>query len=763
MSFSTTHEFPLAALVGQERLKTALLLCAVNPGVGGVLIRGDKGSAKSTAARGLAGVMAPIERVVGCLYNCAPPEPSPGCEVCNGARRSLEMIAVPFVNLPLGASEDRVLGSLDFERALKDGRKAFQPGLLASAHRGILYIDEVNLLPDHLVDVLLDTAAMGINRVQREGLSLQHPARIALVGTMNQEEGELRPQLLDRFGMMVEVRAPLEPGLRTEIVRRRLAWEADPRGFCEQWNPGQLRLREQVARAQALLPNVVIADGLLVLISELCCSQGVTSLRADVVMNKAARSLAALNGRTHVSADDLAQAAMLVLPHRRRTKPFERPGLDEHEVEEFLSKARSTAPTEQRRHGGDGNGNSAAARGRGPAEARGGAADADGAALTGHGAAIPADGESLVADGTAVPANGPSASADGPASAADGAAASADGTAVAADGTAAAADGTAVPANGAAAPADGAAVAADRAAGRADGITAPASGAGVPADGAAEAAKQVFAPGAIGTARRIELRSEAIGLGVVGRRSVSLESRRGRDVRAVPDERPTDLAVTATLHHSLLRTGGLASDGRLEVTRADLHQRVKAGRQGNLILFVVDSSGSMAALRRMQMVKATVLALLRDAYQRRDEVGVIAFGGTEAKVLLPPTRSVDTAEGQLRELPTGGRTPLAHALRLANELISRPSGAARPEPLLIILSDGRANVALDEQGDPWEQSLECARVLSRRRTAALVLDTEAGYIRMGRARALAEALGAQCLSVEEFNSESLSLTIRGLP
>src|ERR1700761_4895512 len=272
-------DFPLAALVGQEQLKTALLLCAVNPGIGGVLIRGDKGSAKSTAARGLAAVMAPIDRVLGCAYICPPGQPAASCEVCNASERVSDTTPVPFVNLPLGAGEDRVLGSLDFERALKDGRKAFQPGLLAAAHRGILYIDEVNLLPDHLVDVLLDAAAMGINRVQREGLSIQHPARIALVGTMNQEEGELRPQLLDRFGMMVEVRAPQEPRLRAEIVRRRLAWEADPEGFGRAWSDQQAALREQVLQAQVLLPKVTVAEGLLLLISELCCSQGVTSLR----------------------------------------------------------------------------------------------------------------------------------------------------------------------------------------------------------------------------------------------------------------------------------------------------------------------------------------------------------------------------------------------------------------------------------------------------------------------------------------------------
>jgi magnesium chelatase subunit D len=531
----------------------------------------------------------------------------------------------------------------------------------------------------------LDVAAMGINRVQREGLSLQHPARIALVGTMNQEEGELRPQLLDRFGMMVEVRAPLEPGLRTEIVRRRLAWETDPQDFIDAWQPRQRMLREQVLRAQALLPKVVIADGLLVLISELCCDQGVTSLRADLVMNKAARALAALNGRSSVHPDDLAHAAMLVLPHRRRTKPFERPGLDEGELDRFLGKAMS----------------SAAGNTRSPEGPHGNAGDP---VAGNHGTE---DANELVHGG---------------------------------------------------ARGDGAGAGAQSAKNERGANVREGCG-----DGGGEVAQQVFAPSALARVPRIELKSGAIGAGVVGRRSVAVEARRGREVRAVADEQPTDLAVTATLHHSLLRTGGLSPDGRLEVTRRDLHQKVKVGRQGNLILFVVDASGSMAALRRMQMVKGTVLALLQDAYQRRDEVGVITFRGTEAEVLLSPTRSVETAEHHLRELPTGGRTPLAQALRLADDLLSRASSPSRPEPLLILLSDGRANVALDEQGDPWEQSLQCARTLAGKRTAALVLDTEVGYVRMGRARELAAALGAQCLSVEQFNAESLSLTIRGLP
>ena len=719
----TIYDFPLAALVGQEQLKSALLLCAVNPGIGGVLIRGDKGSAKSTAARGLAGVMAPIERVVGCAYNCAPGEPSASCEVCNGAASSVETTPVPFVNLPLGASEDRVLGSLDFERALKDGRKAFQPGLLASAHRGILYIDEVNLLPDHLVDVLLDAAAMGINRVQREGLSIQHPARIALVGTMNQEEGELRPQLLDRFGMMVEVRAPQEPRLRAEIVRRRLAWEADPEGFGRAWSDQQAALREQVLRAQELLPKVTVAEGLLLLISELCCSQGVTSLRADLVMNKAARALAALHGRTTVEADDLSQAAMLVLPHRRRARPFEQPGVDENELQRFMQKAAARPPEEGEEEaagagadgadpdGGDGrNDRSGSARDAKAGEADDGGGDRDAGGRGGDGrgggnrdsAGRGAEGRS--GDDRDAGAGGGDGRSGG-----------------------------------------------DRRSKAADGNS---------ADGEAE--EHVFvAGGATAPAPRIELRSGFVAGGVVGRRSVAPESRRGREVRAVPDERPTDLAVTATLHHSLMRTGGLSPAGRLEVTSEDLHQKVKAGRQGSLMLFVVDASGSMAALQRMEMVKATVLSLLRDAYERRDEVGVIAFRGTKAELLLSPTRSVDTAEKQLRDLPTGGRTPLAHALQVATEVLNRNSGASRPEPLLIVLSDGKANVAIDGAGDAWQQSIAYAQSFARKGIAALVLDTEVGFVRMGRAGELAAALGAQCLSLEEFSAETLSLTIRG--
>ncbi|MHB8353988.1 MAG: ATP-binding protein, partial [Burkholderiales bacterium] len=263
--------FPFAAIVGQDMLKKALLLCAVNPGLGGVLVRGDKGSAKSTAARGLAKILVPIERTEGCAFNCLPGERLAHCKACQAQDASTKLSPVPFINLPLGATEDRVLGSIDFESALKDGLKTFQPGLLASAHRGILYIDEVNLLPDHLVDVLLDVAAMGVNTVEREGLSVNHPARITLIGTMNLEEGDLRPQLLDRFGLMVEVEAPRDPAVRGEVVRRRLDFDAEPEAFIQRWQAETEALQLRLLAAQALLPQVILSDSLLAFVSQLCC------------------------------------------------------------------------------------------------------------------------------------------------------------------------------------------------------------------------------------------------------------------------------------------------------------------------------------------------------------------------------------------------------------------------------------------------------------------------------------------------------------
>ena len=340
-------DYPFSALVGQEPLKTALLLNAVYPGVGGVLVRGEKGTAKSTAARALRGLLPPLRVVEGCPFRCDPAAPWPECPHCTAAGERREGDApAPFVDLPLGATEDRVLGTLDFERALREGRRAFQPGLLAAAHRGILYIDEVNLLADHLVDMLLDAAALGVNTVQREGVSAAHPARFLLIGTMNREEGDLRPQLLDRFGLMVEVVGPRDPAVRAEVVRRRLAYEADPVAFAARWQADQEALRRRIVEARDRLPGVVLDDAMLALITRLCCEFEVDGLRADIVFHKAARALAALDGRTAVIPDDVKAAAELVLPHRQRRRPFEQPHLDQDKLEASLSRLQQPSEPE---------------------------------------------------------------------------------------------------------------------------------------------------------------------------------------------------------------------------------------------------------------------------------------------------------------------------------------------------------------------------------------------------------------------------------
>jgi magnesium chelatase subunit D len=638
-------DYPFAALVGQEQLKTALLIIAVNPTIGGVLIRGEKGTAKSTAARALAALLPSVQLVSGCPFHCDPVALWPECPHCNAdafginpeARQVAEM-PVPFVDLPLGATEDRVLGTLDFERALREGRRAFQPGLLAAAHRGILYIDEVNLLADHLVDVLLDAAAMGVNTVQREGVAFRHPARFLLIGTMNPEEGNLRPQLLDRFGLAVQVAGPRDPESRAEVVRRRLAFESDPAAFAARWADEQNALRDRILAARALLPNIALDDGLLTFLTRLCCELDVDGLRADIVLHKTACTLAALDGRTRVHLEDIRTAAELVLPHRRRRRPFERPDLDREQLDEAFSKLESQ--TKQQASGG-----------RQPPDANNQGADAP------------------------------------------------------------------------------------------------------------RSPERVFAPAPVENVRRIEVTSPTMP-SEQGRRNRRTSGERGPYVRAVPDESPVDLAIDATLRAAARH--GPQPDGGMTIERSDLHRKERAGRTGTLILFVVDASGSMAARQRMAVVKGAVLGLLQSAYEQRDEVGVIAFRGSNAEVLLPPTRGIDRAEEALRVLPTGGRTPLAHALVLARETIRL---AQRSTPnrlvLLVLLSDGKANVGLPESpGDPWQQALQAAADLAADGIPALVLDSDAGFVRIGRARQLAEALGAEHLPLEKLSAETLILKVQ---
>ncbi|RLV65767.1 magnesium-chelatase subunit [Streptomyces sp. CBMAI 2042] len=658
--------YPFTAIVGQDDLRLGLLLNAVSPAVGGVLVRGEKGTAKSTAVRALAALMPEVSVVPGCRFSCDPVSPDPACPDGPHAEAAGVSRAARTVELPVGASEDRLVGALDIERALSEGVKAFEAGLLADAHRGILYVDEVNLLHDHLVDLLLDAAAMGASYVEREGVSVRHAARFLLVGTMNPEEGELRPQLLDRFGLTVEVAASRDTDQRVEVVRRRLAYDDDPKGFAARWAEEETALRERIGAARALLPRVVLGDGVLRQIAATCAAFEVDGMRADIVMARTATALAAWAGREEVTADDVRQAALLALPHRRRRNPFDAPGLDEDKLDQTLDKA---GPQENQENNDDD-------PDPGP----------DGGGDGGGGGGVPPQ-----ADGDRTPPQG-SEGDDTPSQAPD----------------------------------------------------APGRSAG--AEQQPVAAAEPF--------RTKMLSVPGLGEGAAGRRSRA-RTAHGRTTGAVrPQGALTKLHLSATVQAAAPHQRSRGRSGRgLVVRRDDLRQATREGREGNLVLFVVDASGSMAARQRMSAVKGAVLSLLLDAYQRRDKVGLVTFRGKEAEVALPPTSSVDAAAARLESLPTGGRTPLAAGLLKAHDVlrVERLRDPSR-RPLLVVVTDGRAT------GGPEPVALagRAARLHQAEGTASVVVDCESGYVRLGLAGELARELGGTAVTLDELRADSIA-------
>jgi magnesium chelatase subunit D len=675
--------FPFSAVVGQDALREALLACAVDPVIGGVLVRGQRGTAKSTAVRALAPLLPPVRVAAGERYGLDPDAREHGPDGPPPAGAEIVERPVRLVELPVGATADRLVGTLDLDRALADGVRAFEPGLLAAAHRGILYVDEVNLLPDHLVDVLLDAAAMGRNHVEREGISVSHPARFLLVGTMNPEEGDLRPQLLDRFGVSVEVAASDDPGERVEVVRRRLAFDADPAGFAAGWADAERAVAERVGAARARLAGVRLGERMLLLIAGTCARLGVDGLRGDIVCARAATALAALDGAPEVGEDHVRRAARLALAHRRRRGPFEAPGLDDDELDAALDEARGDGGPD----GDDGPDGDGGAPGGAPAGSQSGGAG------SGNGRPAPAGADA-----------GPRA--DAPAT----------------QGPSPADDGDEGPeAGGGGAGADGAAAGAgadDRPHRSGPGGRAP---------------ERVDTPAAPGVPPLLALAGR--GRGARGGRSRAT----GRDGAPV-DSRPaegavTDLALAATLRAAAAR-------GRRGVSRDDLREHVRAGREGNLVVFCVDASGSMGARRRMAAVKGAVLGLLLDAYQRRDRVALVTFRGEGAELVLPPTRSVERAAAALAALPTGGGTPVAAGLERAARLVTL-EGRRDPErrALALIVTDGRAG------GGPAGRAAaeRAAASLGAVAEGVVVFDAEQGAVRLGLAGRLAAAAGGRLL------------------
>ena len=701
--------FPFTAIVGQADMKLALLLNTINPKIGGVLIRGKKGTAKSTAVRSLAALLPEVPVLQGCPYSCPPDGRQGLCQWCRSGANDNPPVTrqVRIVDLPVGATEDRLVGSLDIEQAIKSGDRSFEPGLIAATHRGILYIDEVNLLNDHLVDVLLDAAAMGRNYVEREGISVTHAAEFILVGTMNPEEGDLRPQLLDRFGLAVEVEGTLTAEERREVVRRRIAYEADPFRFMARWRKEEERERRRLLRSRRLLPRVSAGDDILTLVTDICAEFEVDGMRGDIVMYKTAGTIAAYEGRTKVTVEDVRQAAKLALLHRQRRQPFQQPqmvteNLDSM-IDELQNQPRQREPSDPSRDDSGPDGDDASHQ--------------------------PDPAQDLGQDPNWDPDREPEN-----------------------DGEPEESDGP---------------LRRDQTFEIGDPISIN--------------PLQVQPPD-----RRVRRST--------GRRARTVSgSATGRYFAAETPTGPvTDLAFDATLRaaapRQAQRRAAIPADDSapallpaLLLEPGDLRQKVRETKTGSLIIFVVDASGSMGAQRRMAAVKGAVLSLLLDAYQRRDRVSLISFRGSGAQVMLPPTGSVDLAQVCLQEMPTGGRTPLGQGLLKALELVEAETMKDRDVlPLIVLLSDGRANVGLSNPGvshegpdDRREQTglaaggfsdlrdvQAVASLVQAQQVPSVVIDTESGFIRLGLARPIAEAMGGRYLQLEDLQADSLTRVVQ---
>lgn len=640
------HTFPLSAIVGQQKMRLALILNAIDPAIGGLLICGRRGTGKSTAVRALTSLLPAITGVADCLYFCDPQAPQRMCSACQSRYERkeaflLEQRPVHMVTLPLNASEDRVAGSFDLATALESGEAHFAPGLLAVANRGFLYIDEINLLNDSIVDLLLDAAALGVNRVERDGISIAHPARFVLVGTMNPEEGVLRPQLLDRIGLYVDSEDLHDPVDRALIVERRLAYDANPVYFIAQWAVAEQALHERVRAAQELLPRVRASAYVRQVIAHLVDRQlHAEGHRGDIVVLCAARALAAWEGRTEVHISDVEQAVQLALPHRAHPAA---------NVTQQLARTLDEVPM--------------------------GGADSD-----------QPEEIATVDDDYEVRERGEER--EGPA-----------------------------------------------------GLTRHLRG--------DEDVAQIQA--LINVTRDRLTRHEA------GRRFLSLTSRRsGRFTRMRQTHPVTDVAFAATIRAAApyQRTRGRSAGGRLELRPDDLRQKVRERKTRSLLILVVDGSDSVMARQLMAKTKRILLALLQNAYEKRDRVAMLVFRFAQGRVVLPPTRNFAHARRCVEELYIGGCTPLAtgllEGLRLAETEHMRDTTT---RPILVILTDGVANIDLTgnmRSGTPQRDALAVAYEIATRRIPTVMIDTnpfstvtnDVGEKVPSPARQLAETLAA---------------------
>jgi len=651
--------YPFSAIVGQDWMKLGLILNAVDPGVGGLLIRGEKGTAKSTAVRALASVLPELDVAAGCPYSCDPSDDLEICGSCRGATVATRTRRVRVVDLPLNATEEMVVGGLDFSASIHEGIRVFQPGLLARANRGILYIDEVNLLSDHLVDVILDVSASGENVVQREGISHRHPARFILVGTMNPEEGELRPQLLDRFGLCVAVRGEENVASRAEVLRRRDEFDRDPNAFRLRFEPEDRALAEKISRARERLPEVRFPRDLDGLIAQVCVDANVAGHRADIVISHAAAALAAFEGHREVSRRDVLRVAALALRHRSRQRALA------HDPTVETSAYQSIPQRSEPRHHPDEYPEESPIR-------------------------VPvreATGEEIEVSPTARL---------------------------------------------------------------------------IPRTDYPEA---IFEIGPTFAVREIGHRRDKLFRQASGKRTrTPTNHKKGRYVRSTARRLNDDVALDATIRaaapHQLTRQ---RENGLMVAIRdEDIREKLRETQTGNFLLFIVDASGSMGAKGRMVASKGAIMSLLKDAYQKRDRVAMVSFRKQEAVVNLPPTSSIHRATELLKELPVGGKTPLAAGLRkgqgvVRNVLLKDP--ACRP--ILIIITDGKANESIGN-GDPFWEALSAAKGLaSDSRIKSIVVDVEEqGGFRYNFSARLAKILRAEYFRIKDLRADVLVEIVR---
>ncbi len=652
---------PFTSIVGQDDMKLALILNAVNPRIGGVLIRGDKGTAKSTAVRALADLLEDISVAEGCPFNCHPSDPEEMCDLCFERSKGGQMKAVarrtPVIDLPLGATEDRVVGSLNVERAIKEGIKALEPGIMAAANRGILYIDEVNLLDDHVADVLLDSAAMGVNIVEREGISVAHPSKFILVGTMNPEEGEIRPQLLDRFGLQVNVAGIDDVEMRMEIAKRAERFEADPEQFAKMFEPDREELRRRIFEAKKILRDVTMDDDLLRTVASTCVDLGVKTHRAEIVITRTAKTIASFEGRTEVNQEDVRRAMELALAHRMRSRPFEPPTLNKERLEKSMEK--NQEPQKEKPQKQD--------EGNDQPHEKPQEQDSDGS------------------------------------------------------------------------------------------------------DGASQGREKIFEIGNPIDVRQIDVprrRDRTPRRKTSGRRMNTLvHSGSGRYIRHRMPQEGRDIAIDATIRAAAPYQISREGSNAIKVHGQDIREKERVRKTSAVVIFVVDASGSMGAVRRMESAKGAVLSMLMDSYQKRDKIGLVAFKGKDAELLLPPCTSVDQALSRLSELPTGGRTPLSAGLSKGLQLLQTEMTKDREaKPMMILISDGRANVSLG--GKIRDEIREISERTREAGVHTIVIDTEVVEssfmdMRLGYCRDVADAAGGRYYPISGLSSEALFSIVEG--